>query len=95
MVMVALMRWRGASESNLSRFRHVFSSLNNASTSAGDFFNCTCNFFLSQRTTLIAQRGGGWGTGMYLFKGRLHDLGGEFSSKTRLFGSVVGFLGGV
>ena len=42
--MIALVRCSGASDSNLSKFLHVFSSLNSASTSAGDFLNCCCNY---------------------------------------------------
>lgn len=42
--MIVLVRCSGASDSNLSRFLHVFSSLSSASTSAGDFFNCCCNY---------------------------------------------------
>ena len=42
--MVALISWSGASDSNLSRFLHVFSRRNSASTSAGDFLSCCCNY---------------------------------------------------
>jgi hypothetical protein len=66
----ARMRWRGASDSNLSSFCHVFSSLNKASTSAGDFFNCCCNYNQKRQSDL-----------RYLFECRLHHRCCEFPSE--------------
>lgn len=58
--MIVLVRCSGASDSNLSKFLHVFSSLNSASTSAGDFFNCCCNYHkyieLTKREGIIPVR---------------------------------------
>ena len=42
--MVALIKCNGTSDSNLSMFFHCFSSRMRASTSAGDFLNCCCNY---------------------------------------------------
>lgn len=42
--MVALIKCNGTSESNFSMFFHCFSSRMRASTSAGDFLNCCCNY---------------------------------------------------
>ena len=42
--MTVLMSCKSASESNLSRFLHVFSRRKRASNSAGDFFNWCCNY---------------------------------------------------
>lgn len=83
----ARMRWRGASDSNLSSFCHVFSSRNKASTSAGDFFNCCCNYNQKPQGDLS-----------YLFECRLHHRCCEFSSESRFLwgfrGTRVPFLRG-
>jgi hypothetical protein len=73
----ARMRWRGASDSNLSSFCHDFSSRNKASTSAGDFFNCCCNYNETRHRNL-----------RYLFEHRLHHYCREFSSEGRFLGRL-------